>query len=269
MRKLSGNITFGLKAQMKPFFAKQLLAVIGLSAAFMVCGGAIASAQSQLELPVPQAQETPPTHLAPPPRSQNSETIPSNPMAVQPPAPQSMEVPPSVPQSPPPDAYSPPITAQPVLPAIFRGCWRGEVYNLDAVWLLPGAMNLGTWTPKTYRVCYQRTGNGPFELTFTQAGVEHDSRIFNAAGAMQLLSTSGNNALMLASLHFDENTGFGGLFGFGFGGGSSFPVNETTKLRCIVEPDGMHVWATVYGTRDGAPWFQAHWHTIFEPDSSS
>jgi len=241
---------------MKPSHTTQLLAVLGLNLALMVASLATARAQSQLDLPVPSTQGPPAAPMAPLPRSQNSQTIPSHPLAAQP-------------SVPPPEAtYPPSLMAQPVLPAIFRGCWRGEVFNLDEIQLLPGAGGLGTWTPKTYRVCYQRTGNGPFELTFTEAGIEHDSRIYNAAGNMQLLSTDGHNAMMQASLHFDESVGGGGsFFGLVLGGGS-FPVDETTKLRCVIEPDGMHVWATVYGTRDGAPWFRAHWHTIFEPDPS-
>jgi hypothetical protein len=139
------------------------------------------------------------------------------------------------------------------------------VYTLDDLQRLPGAARLGDWTPKTYRICYKRYGNGPYQLTFTDTGMEHDSRIISPNGSMQLLSTQGQTAMMLGSLDFNEyyasSVGFLGLFG----STSTFPVDESTKLRCVIEPDGMHVWATVYGLRDGQPWFQAHWHALFLP----
>jgi hypothetical protein len=249
---------------MRPYLVKNCLTRLGLILAAFVFGtAATVYAQSQLELPPP------PQHTAPPPvsHSQNSETIPSNPaLTQQPSSPPPEELPDNAPQDEQPEAEAPPpVTSQPILPAIFRGCWQGTVFDLDDIEFFPGAPRDSTWTPKTYFVCYRRTGNGPFELTFNQAGIEHDSRIFNANGSVQLLSTSGNEALMQAFLHFDEHqASLAGLFGFG-GGSSSFPVNESTKLRCVVDSHGMQVWATVYGTREGQPWFQAHWHALFLP----
>jgi len=151
-----------------------------------------------------------------------------------------------------------------VLPAIFRGCWQGEVYTLDEIERAPGGGKLGDWTPKTYRVCYRRYGNGPYQLTFTETGMEPDDRIISPSGSMQLLSSRGDTAMMLGSLHFNEYRP-GPVGFFGLGSPDTFPVNETTKLRCVVQSDGMHVWATVDGTRDGAPWFRAHWHALFLP----
>lgn len=131
--------------------------------------------------------------------------------------------------------------------------------TLDSIKRLPGAAKLGPWTPKTYRLCYRRTGNGPFDLTFTEAGVANDRRITNATGKLQLLSTDGRTyATMRALLQFDEfhvndNTS----------GGSTFPVDELTELYCDIEPDGMHVRGQVYGQRSGQPWFRATWHATF------
>src|SRR6516225_3585360 len=73
-------------------------------------------------------------------------------LEVQPPAPQSQ---PSFRPRPAPTAR-PPLPAsmlptQPILPAIFRGCWDGRVEFLDSIEGMPGAPRVGVWTPKTYR----------------------------------------------------------------------------------------------------------------------
>jgi hypothetical protein len=147
---------------------------------------------------------------------------------------------------------------QPELPAIFRGCWQGQVQFVDSIERLPGAAKIGPWTPKTYRLCYERVGNGPFQLTFTEAGIEHNRKIFDARGSMQLVSTDGRTyATMRATLHFSEY-----LHGRS-SSGSSFEVDEATRLQCEVHPDGMHVIGSVRGTRDGDPWFRAYWHARF------
>ena len=62
------------------------------------------------------------------------------------------------------------MTAQavPALPSVFRGCWQGQVSELDWIRSEPGAHKIGFWTPKNYRLCYKRVGNQPFTLTFTE-----------------------------------------------------------------------------------------------------
>jgi hypothetical protein len=247
---------------MGPYLDKNYLTRLGLILAVIVFGYAVtAHAQSQLELPPPKYTTPPTSH------SQNSVTIPSNPSLTQPSSPPPQESPDIAPQQEPPEAEAPPSAmTEPILPAIFRGCWQGEVYTLDNLERLPGAARLGDWTPKTYRICYERYGNGPYQITFTDTGMEHDDRIISPSGSMRLLSTQGQTALMLGSLHFDEYLPSpASFFGFGGGGTSTFPVDESTKLRCVIESDGMHVWATVHGLRDGQPWFQAHWHALFLP----
>ena len=142
-----------------------------------------------------------------------------------------------------------------MLPAIFRGCWQGKVEFLDSIERLPGAPKTGVWTPKTYRLCYQRYGNGPFQLNFSEAGIDRDSRITNPQSSMSLLSTDGRTyATMRALLHFDE---------YSKRDGGTFAVDETARLQCDIEPDGMHVIGSVHGMRDGDPWFRAYWHTVF------
>lgn len=152
------------------------------------------------------------------------------------------------------------LNAQPVLPAIFRGCWEGRVDYLDSIERQYGAPKTGLWTPKTYRICYRRVGSGPFELTFSQVGVVPNTKIVNPTGEMVLISTDGRYAArMKANLHFDEY-----YVGRRFRG-HTFAVDEETILDCKIDSGGaMTVHGSVFGLRDRAPWFRASWHAIFE-----
>jgi hypothetical protein len=241
-----------------------------------------AGAQSTLEVPGP-AQQSGPSFAPPPPRtapqsppSQPSQDLPQqynppppysgepiqlppiqlfiNPAAGPPPAAAQPSTPP-----PPPIAVSP-MTSQsnPVLPAVFRGCWQGQVNELEWIQREPGARKVGFWTPKTYRLCYKRVGDHPFTLTFTETGVEPNEKIFNPHGSVVPISTDGRDyAKLRAQLHFDE-------YGAGRNlGASSFAVDETTNLDCQIDGQRMKVSASVYGTRDREPWFRARWRTEF------
>jgi hypothetical protein len=149
--------------------------------------------------------------------------------------------------------------SQPVLPAVFRGCWEGRVDYLDSLERLPGGAKLGFWTPKTYRLCYRRTGNGPFVLTFSEAGIEQNDRIINAEGRMALLSSDGRHyASMRSDLAFEEYGTHAS-----YSGSNTFAVHEVADLDCTLEGDGMHVKGEVTGWRNEAPWFRARWHTVF------
>jgi hypothetical protein len=229
---------------------------MGLLVAFLVWGVRPVNAQQTMEIPPPSSQSVPQLHYRPKPtprptappikQYEQSEPTPT-------PPPPSVEATPA--PTPTPEAFQ---MQQPALPAIFRGCWQGNVEYLDSIERLPGAAKIGTWTPKTYRLCYERYGNGPFQLTFTEAGIEHNRKITNARGTMKLLSTDGRTfATMLALLHFDEYRN-----GDYFLGGT-FAVDETTRLQCEIQSDGMHVIGTVRGTREGDPWFRAYWHARF------
>jgi hypothetical protein len=174
-----------------------------------------------------------------------------------PPPPPAAEPPPSAP-------LSAPMTTQtvPALPAVFRGCWQGAVNELDWIKRLPGAHRVGYWTPKTYRLCYRRVGSGPFTLTFTETGVAPSEKIINARGHVEALATNGRDwAKMRSNLHFDEYQAASGP------GGDTFAVDETAMLDCRITNNVMHVSATMYGTRDGAPWFRAHWTARLMPTS--
>lgn len=228
-----------------------------------------ASAQEQFELPQQSLQGPPPIYTrstpAPSPAGHSPlgsdvRTLPQ--ISPQLPAapPSSLTPPPlyeSQPQPPPPptEAYR----GQTVMPAVFRGCWEGRVEYLDSLNRLPGGAKLGYWTPKTYRLCYRRIGNGPFVLTLSEAGIEENDRITNAEGRMTLLSSDGRHyASMRSDLDFDEHGNRASFFG-----SNTFAVHEVTELDCRIEPDGMHVQGNVTGSRDEAPWFRARWHTVF------
>ena len=152
-----------------------------------------------------------------------------------------------------------PMTAQgpPALPAVFRGCWRGQVEQLDWIRREPGAPKIGFWTPKTYNLCYRRVGNQPFKLTFTETGVEESEKIINPHGNVVPIATDGRGyASMRSRLYFDEYKIHGD-------GAPTFAVDETANLDCRIAGDDMLVNADVFGTRDGEPWFRAHWRASF------
>lgn len=152
----------------------------------------------------------------------------------------------------------PALQENPVLPPVFRGCWKGEVTELDWIKRLPGAHKVGYWTPKTYRVCYRRLGSGPFRLTLTETSVEENEKIIHPVGRVMPISTDGRAyARMHATLHFDE-------YSIDRDSPSAtFAVDESTYLDCRISNNKMLVTADVYGKRDNAPWFRARWHADF------
>jgi hypothetical protein len=151
----------------------------------------------------------------------------------------------------------PPQVAQP-LPEIFRGCWEGDVPFVDHIQRLPGAAPIGPWATKSYRLCYRRVGDGPFELTFTDTGVRH-RLISNPEGRLQVVSTDGRSfAALRGDLHFDEYYNERNFFG-----PRTFEVDEATNMDCQISRDSMLVRASVLGQREGAPWFTANWHARF------
>jgi hypothetical protein len=169
------------------------------------------------------------------------------------------------PTNPPPSFEPPPVELtkpgpqlNPVLPAVFRGCWQGQVSELDWIERLPGAHKVGFWTPKTYRLCYKRVSTGPFKLTFTETGVQPSEKIIHPVGRVVPISSDGHAyATMHATLHFDEYSADR------YSPSTTFAVDESTELDCKIVGDMMLVTADVYGTRNGAPWFRARWHAGF------
>jgi len=212
--------------------------------------------QNQPYIP-PQQQPPPPVIRLAPSDGDGGNTIQLLPGWNQPPAqPQAATTPPL----PPPHMNVAPMTAQaaPALPAVFKGCWQGEVVQLDWIRREPGAPKIGFWTPKTYRLCYKRVGDQPFTLTFTEARIEPNEKIINPRGNVVPISTDGRQyASMRSRLYFDEyKTHVDGL-------SPTFAVDENTNLDCRIAGDDMVVSADVFGTRDGEPWFRAHWRADF------
>jgi hypothetical protein len=264
---------------------------------FLALGlAAQASAQTSLEIPQTQSQNPAPIpsytpHSVPPPRAEEGTggtlqiapaptATPSTPQQVAP-APQTLDpavaaaaaalnallvaqptpgtLPKAVAPTPGPPPPSAPLASQaePKLPQVFRGCWEGEVVMVDDLVRLPGAHKVGYWTPKTYRLCYQRIGDQPFQLTFSETGVVPNEQIKNARGHVDTLATDGRAyAKMQSDLRFDEDHIEPGL-------PATFVVDEVTMLDCRIRDDAMAVSAGVYGTRDGEPWFKARWHADF------
>jgi len=232
-----------------------------------------ARAQSTLEVPGPAQQNQPyiPPRQAPPPNwnsAAGSDNPNGNTIQLLPPGLFMQPAKPAAPQPPPARPYAgpnaepntAPLTSQasPALPATFRGCWQGQVNQLDWIRKEPGAHKVGFWTPKTYRLCYKRVGTRPFTLTFTEHGIEPNEKIINPHGNVVPVSTDGRAyAAMRAQLHFDEySSGWNPA-------AQTFAVDETTHLNCQIAGDDMRVSADVYGTRDGEPWFRAHWRADF------
>jgi hypothetical protein len=242
------------------------LIVVAFAVVALVFVPCIARAQQTLELapPAPQSQRNYPIRPAPTPRSpalppsRQLQVLPQVPTPTPAPTPAPTPQPAPTPRPAPPPSSA--LEAQPKLPAIFRGCWQGRVNYLDWIKREYGAPGIGPWTPKTYRICYQRVGGRPFKLTFSQVGVVPNSKIVNPTGQMRLISTNGrNSARMVANLHFDE------YYPGPFFRANTFPVDEETILNCTIEPNGaMMVWGSVFGRRQHVPWFRAGWRAVFE-----
>jgi hypothetical protein len=220
------------------FFISALVSITFLAAP--------ASAQDVLQGEPPIVPAPRPTHVV---------QQPSNPeMQLPQQAPQRQYLPPP----PPPPMRVPLVAAQPVLPPVFRGCWEGTVENVDSIQRAPGGHKLGYWTPKIYRLCYKRVGDGPYQLTFGETNVVATDKIKYSKGSVEIKQTDGRSyAELRAFLHFDEyHKGFNPS-------GSTFSVDEVTMLECKIDGDLMHVIADVNGRREDVPWFHAHWRTTF------
>jgi hypothetical protein len=231
--------------------------IIGALACGLASFGVRAAIAQTYGVPGPSQQNQP---YAPPPQAptvpyapDNGDTIQLLPQLSRPAPAEPQPVPP-----PPPAAVNvAPMTAQ-ALPAVFRGCWQGEVNELDWIRSEPGAHKVGFWTPKTYRLCYKRVGDQPFSLTFTETGVAPNDKILNPRGNVVPIMTDGRAyAAMRSRLNFDEYKTLAD------GMSPTFAVDETTNLDCRIAGDDMMVTADVYGTRDGEPWFRARWRADF------
>ena len=246
----------------------RILIFCALMCAGISIGARAARAQSSLEVPGPSNQYQPyiPPQQAPPPviRLAPSDGDSGNTIQLLPGWNQAPAQPQAAATPPPPPAHVnvAPMTAQaaPALPAVFRGCWQGQVSELDWIRSEPGAHKIGFWTPKTYRLCNEQIGNQPFQLTFTETGVEASDKILNPRGRVVPISTDGRAyATMRSQLDFNEYKTHNDGFSFS----STFSVDEITNLDCRIAGNDMLVSADVFGSRDGDPWFRAHWRADF------
>jgi len=238
----------------------RIFRIVGAATAALFVIVAAARAQSNLEVPGPGGQQPPriAPNPAPTPPGSNPEYGPNviQLLPLQTAAPAAPTPAPRPRMAP----VAPPLQVTATLPAVFRGCWKGQVNELDSIQRLPGAHKVGFWTPKTYRLCYRRVGGGPFTLTFSETGVTPTEKIINVHGEVVALSTDGRAfAKMRSNLHFDEYHVDRDLRG------TTFAVDEITMLDCRIKNDQMFVSAEVHGTRDGEPWFRAYWHAGFRP----
>lgn len=151
-----------------------------------------------------------------------------------------------------------------LLPQVFDGCWSGSVEKLDSIDLFrPPQVTL--WVTKTYRLCYQRDGNGSSQPTLTEAGLNREiasrlgTEVGNVIGHLKVVSTDfRTKAEMRAFLHFNERPRNPQSFRFPVG-----LVDELTTLDCQIDGVTMHVEAQVYGEYDTTPWFTGSWHADF------
>jgi hypothetical protein len=257
----------------RPAFVPWLLTI--LVAFTFTIGPTAVWAQDYIEPPAPQQQPgfNPPPRTPSPYSNYNpteelpQQQPPATPMPPPPmpqpynPGPQYIPIPVPVPvpmytPPPPPPSFNPSQTA-PQLPEVFRGCWEGTVEYLDSNRPVPGGHKVGYWTPKTYRLCYKRVGDGPYQLTFGETAVVASEKIKYSRGRVDVLSTDGRSfARLRAFLHFDEYYPHERR-------GSTFAVDEVTNLDCSISANQMTVRATVKGRREDEPWFDATWHTTF------
>jgi hypothetical protein len=145
------------------------------------------------------------------------------------------------------------------LPQVFRGCWHGVVENIDSLTML-GPPEISAWVPKTYRICYVRTADGPFHPTISEAGMlDSSGQLSNVRGVLKVISTDGRtSARMRALLRFDES----GRSRFGYRRKVG-AVEELTNMDCRIGGGVMHVEASVYGQWNGRPWCEMRWHADF------
>ena len=161
----------------------------------------------------------------------------------------------------PPPVNVAPMTAQavPSLPAVFRGCWQGRCRS---------SIGFGATRPARTKSVSGRprligsvTGASAINRSRSPSpkpASRRAKRLSIRYGNVVPITTDGREyAAMRSRLNFDEyKTRPDGL-------SPTFSVDETTNLDCHIAGDDMMVNADVFGTRDGEPWFTAHWRADF------
>jgi hypothetical protein len=161
----------------------------------------------------------------------------------------------------------------PQVPKVFEGCWDGTITEPDS-WERVKGPRVARWIPKTERLCFKKTGDGPFTITFHDTKLDSDyaSRmgypVSNYDEQTELVSTDGYNEVSLHTVaSFDEKTKILGLIwgsvtrvstirevnSFLVDGGTALNVEASQVTRCRGS------WGC-----NGQVWIRATWHARFQ-----
>ena len=206
------------------------------------------------------SQTQPEISAPPPPITRQPGTSPGNPVI--PGQGNTREIPP--PPAPTPVAPWPGQTREIPLPEVFRGCWTGQVADVDSIQPLRYGTGRPVWLTKSYTLCYKQVGNSDrWHLTFAESSVsDPSSDVSDQRQSIKVKSVSGpDHAELSAFLHFRAEQG--NILGLLTG--ATQVVDELTSLDCSISPDHgvMTVYASVFVEDDNAPTFRVIWHTRF------
>ena len=205
--------------------------------------------------------QTQPEISAPPPITRQPGAYPSPANPVMPGQGNTREIPP--PPAPAPIAPQPGQTREIPLPEVFRGCWTGQVADVDSIQPLRYGTGRPVWLTKSYTLCYKQVGNSDrWHLTFAESSVSDTSEVSDQRQSIKVRSVSGpDRAELTAFLHFRAAQGDV----LGLLTGATLVVDELTTLDCTIAPDHgvMSVSARVFVEDNNAPTFRVIWHTRF------
>ena len=159
------------------------------------------------------------------------------------------------------------------LPKAFDGCWQGTVQEPDT-WRHVRGPRLAGFIPVTYKLCFQRMGQNPIQITFsnstldTEPAAKRGYYIRDVNQRSSLVSATPNAAWLLFVVSYPETGRFLWLFP-GFTG----TISRTTALYCTIESesDSLEVEASSVARCDGASsvgcsggiWTTQTWHARF------
>ncbi|MGB8684586.1 MAG: hypothetical protein WCD12_17010 [Candidatus Binatus sp.] len=162
----------------------------------------------------------------------------------------------------------------PQVPKEFEGCWESTISEPDSYQHLQGPRIAG-WIPTTFRLCFRRTGNGPFIITFhdskldTEYATDHGYTISNYDAQTEVVSTDGQNQVSLHSVARMDQRGRI----LRFIPGPTVTISKTSDSRCLLVDDGatMNVKSSAVDRCSGSPtfgcngqpWIQSTWHAQF------
>ncbi len=150
-----------------------------------------------------------------------------------------------------------------ILPASYIGCWRGVVNAPDMLQNLNGCLN-GPSVPELYTLCYRKTLNGKFEVTFGEVQLDSDAprdyKVSGTHGKIEVLSSDGIARVSLRSIiHFDQKQPTSKA-----DSNSKWSMDERTDMICQIDGETMEVGAAFSQTSDGAECFRGAWHAHFK-----